>query len=161
MRRIPDSVRHLPQQGPFWCDWCSAFEVTDHFRWVVKKDGLATRNVCSARHLAVDKVRRDSSPPKPRKRTARERAAERGYKLKSSYGLTEAEYDTILAAQGGGCSLCGEPPSHRRLCVDHNHDTGRVRGLLCDNCNQALGKLKDNVEVLHNAIGYLLADQHQ
>jgi hypothetical protein len=53
-------------------------------------------------------------------------------------GVTDAEYDRLLAAQGGGCAICGNPPKTRRLHVDHDHKTGRVRGLLCHRCNRAL-----------------------
>ena len=53
-------------------------------------------------------------------------------------GVTDAEYDRLLSAQGGGCAICGNPPKTRRLHVDHDHKTGRVRGLLCHRCNRAL-----------------------
>lgn len=52
--------------------------------------------------------------------------------------LTDAEYDARLAAQGGVCAICGNPPKSRRLHVDHDHRTGTVRGLLCFRCNRAL-----------------------
>ncbi|MCX4993427.1 endonuclease domain-containing protein [Streptomyces sp. NBC_00568] len=58
----------------------------------------------------------------------------------STYGLTEEEYDVMLAAQGGGCAMCGKVcRTGRQLAVDHDHLSGRVRGLLCVACNQALG----------------------
>lgn len=58
----------------------------------------------------------------------------------SVYGLTEEEYDAMLAAQRGGCAMCGEAcPTGRQLAVDHDHQSGRVRGLLCVKCNQWLG----------------------
>jgi hypothetical protein len=50
----------------------------------------------------------------------------------------EADYEALLAAQGGVCALCGKPPKTRRLSVDHDHKTGTVRGLLCFRCNRAL-----------------------
>ncbi len=53
-------------------------------------------------------------------------------------GVTDAEYDRLLAAQGGGCAICGNPPKTRRLHVDHDHKTGRVRGLLCHRDNRIL-----------------------
>jgi predicted HNH restriction endonuclease len=58
--------------------------------------------------------------------------------LKRTYGMTTEEYDTMLNAQGGRCAICGESPLRRRLHVDHDHETGRVRGLLCSRCNTAL-----------------------
>ena len=53
-------------------------------------------------------------------------------------GVTDEDYARLLAAQGGGCAICGNPPKTRRLHVDHDHKTGRVRGLLCHRCNRAL-----------------------
>ena len=57
---------------------------------------------------------------------------------KSRTGIPLAEYDALLAAQGGGCAICGNPPKTRRLHVDHDHKTGKVRGLLCHRCNRRL-----------------------
>lgn len=83
--------------------------------------------------------------------------------LMKSYGLTPDQYDAMLAEQGGVCAICGhdEPGEHGRtgtkfrLSVDHCHDTGRVRGLLCQKCNRAVGLLGDNVDLLRKAIDYL------
>lgn len=78
-------------------------------------------------------------------------------KLKSKLGLDKPTYDAILAAQGGCCGICGKlPKEHRRvLSVDHDHLTGKVRGILCDNCNRCLGLLKDDVNVVEKAASYL------
>jgi hypothetical protein len=62
----------------------------------------------------------------------------RVYWLKRSYGINHQEYEAMLAAQGGGCYICQDPEkigNRRRLQVDHNHETGEVRGLLCYRCN--------------------------
>ena len=53
-------------------------------------------------------------------------------------GITDADYARLLAAQGGHCALCPATPKTRRLHVDHDHATGKVRGLLCHRCNRAL-----------------------
>ena len=58
--------------------------------------------------------------------------------LRKKYGITEAEYNKMANAQHGVCGLCGRPPKTRSLSVDHDHGTGRVRGLLCYNCNRRL-----------------------
>ena len=60
------------------------------------------------------------------------------------YRLTPDEYNSILAFQGGVCAGCGEAPHGRALAVDHDHKTGRIRGLLCWLCNRAIGILRDN-----------------
>lgn len=62
----------------------------------------------------------------------------RNWQLRNRYGITTDQYDDMLAAQGGTCAICGRPPKNRRLYVDHDHDNGRVRGLLCASCNSSL-----------------------
>ncbi|MEU6538821.1 endonuclease VII domain-containing protein [Streptomyces sp. NPDC047000] len=81
------------------------------------------------------------------------RAAEgRAGHLKRSYGMTEAERDELLASQKGLCVIClKEPGVH----VDHCHKTGRVRGVLCFNCNSAIGKLSDDPDIVRRAAAYL------
>jgi hypothetical protein len=73
------------------------------------------------------------------------------------YGLTEAHYTTMLERQGGGCAICGtkDCPSGVRLAVDHDHSTGKVRGILCSPCNTAIGKLRDDTSLMQRAIQYL------
>lgn len=72
--------------------------------------------------------------------------------LKKAYGITPEDYDAMLARQGGLCAICRNAA---KLVVDHNHVTGKVRGLLCPECNQAIGLLKENRESLRNAVVYL------
>ena len=79
--------------------------------------------------------------------------------LKSRYGISLEDYDRMLEDQGGCCKVCGtdDPGGGRgRFQVDHNHTTGKVRGLLCIGCNTGLGSFKDSVEVLSKAITYLV-----
>lgn len=72
------------------------------------------------------------------------------------YGLTPDDFDSMLAAQGGRCAICQSSPSKtRRLAVDHDHKTGKIRQLLCDNCNRGIGHLKDSVLILRSAIEYI------
>ena len=82
----------------------------------------------------------------------------RDIELKRRYNLTEDEFDKILKDQGGTCKICNNTSSNSRivkLSVDHCHETGNVRGLLCSNCNMGLGRFKDNAELLSKAIEYL------
>lgn len=57
---------------------------------------------------------------------------------RKALGLSLDDYEALLKAQGGGCAICGAAPKTRRLHVDHDHKTGKVRGLLCFKCNRAL-----------------------
>lgn len=93
----------------------------------------------------------------------------RRYKLKEKYGITPQDYDNMYIEQGGRCKICGihqseilynepskyTPNSLNMLVVDHNHTTGKVRGLLCRVCNVGLGHFKDSKELLIIAIKYL------
>jgi len=74
--------------------------------------------------------------------------------LKRRYGISPAEYDALLAKQGGACAICRRR-AKGRLCVDHCHVTGMVRGLLCNECNGALGYLRDDQASLVAALAYL------
>jgi hypothetical protein len=82
----------------------------------------------------------------------------RAGKLKKLYGLSTEEYDRLLEGQGGTCAICSKPcPTGRRLAVDHAHDTGKVRGLLCANCNRGLGLFGEDMRVMTMAIQYLIS----
>ncbi len=76
-----------------------------------------------------------------------------------TYQLTKDDYDTMLKAQNYQCYICKSTDSNsklfRNLCVDHNHDTNQIRGLLCDSCNRGLGYFKENISNLEGAISYL------
>jgi hypothetical protein len=72
--------------------------------------------------------------------------------LKRRYGIGADEFDEQVRLQGGICLICGRPdPEH----VDHDHETGAVRGILCFNCNGGLGQFRDSVDALRAAAAYL------
>ena len=75
--------------------------------------------------------------------------------LKFFYGLTLEEYHTLLVGQGGVCAICKTLPEDYGLVIDHNHETGAVRALLCRQCNILLGMAKEDISVLQNASNYL------
>lgn len=90
------------------------------------------------------------------------RKRNREHKLQMHYGITVEQYDEMLARQGGRCAICrrtsAEAADVRKeygLAVDHCHDTGRVRGLLCSSCNFGLGNFQDSADLLHEAVEYL------
>ena len=87
----------------------------------------------------------------------------RNYHFMKKYGITVEQFDDLRIKQNFCCALCGrhEVETPRKcLCVDHNHDTGKVRELLCETCNQALGLFYDNPEVLEKAAKYLRKHDH-
>ena len=75
------------------------------------------------------------------------------------YGITLETYNSMLEAQKGLCNICGSSSPRRKgwnhFCVDHCHQTGKIRGLLCGSCNSALGLMKDKKQILLNMIHYL------
>lgn len=77
--------------------------------------------------------------------------------LLRKYGITPEQYDEMWAAQDGRCAICRRPPQRGRelLDIDHDHETGDVRGLLCWPCNSGLGSLGDDVERVRAALAYL------
>ena len=77
-------------------------------------------------------------------------------RVKAMYGIEPAEYLEMCNSQQGKCAICGnEPTTQRGLHLDHCHDTGQVRGLLCHGCNTGLGAFSDDPELLAKAITYL------
>lgn len=98
------------------------------------------------------------------KRRGRYKTENRGRYLHSKYGITQEIYETLYDAQRGRCAICNLKPEgrlgrygerHRPLYVDHCHSSGAVRGLLCHNCNVAIGLMADNVSRLKSAITYM------
>ena len=84
----------------------------------------------------------------------------RNYDLQRSYSITTAGYNELLESQGGKCKICGVPQNtltgHKKnLCVDHDHNTGKIRGIICDKCNRGIGLLNDSEETLRAALSYL------
>jgi hypothetical protein len=87
--------------------------------------------------------------------SGKRKASNRKSHLKRKYGLTLEAFDELLASQGGGCAICGKPDADN---VDHDHVTGRVRGILCFNCNIAIGQVEDDEDRLAAAMTYLSRD---
>ena len=80
----------------------------------------------------------------------------RSSKIKCKYNLTVEDYNILLESVNNKCEICG---SGIGLCVDHNHSTGEIRGILCFKCNSAIGFLEDDINKLSKAIEYLLKEE--
>lgn len=102
----------------------------------------------------------------PTRKCARHQLLARLTQIKVKYGLDSSSYQELVERFGGKCYICKQTPlvyglSHdrtkasRTLSVDHCHETGKIRGLLCSHCNQGLGHFKHNHELLMQAIQYL------
>ena len=104
---------------------------------------------CRACNAERVRIERKQNP----KRFARYRRAKG---LRDNYGISLEKYQEIFEAQNGVCAICHRQPNpNKSLAVDHDHETGVVRGLLCDNCNLMLGLSKDSPLILEAAIRYL------
>jgi Recombination endonuclease VII len=106
---------------------------------------------------AESRRKRAENPDWKAKQRDRRRRTKRKDMLKYCYGMTVAEYEAMLAQQNGVCAICETKPDDRPLCVDHDHATGKVRGLLCHSCNVGLGNYKDDPRRTRRTTAYLEA----
>ena len=122
------------------CTACSVEQSLDNFY----KHGKYHSSKCKPCELAYKRSKYNSE-----KDCARHR--------RRIYGITEEQYNEMLQKQNGVCRFCKKSPedNKQRLAVDHCHDTGKVRGLLCSTCNLGLGYFNDNIALLSEAILYL------
>lgn len=101
--------------------------------------------------------RRASSRNWHRAKRAKDPGHYRNSALKYAYGLTVEQYDAMVLTQGGVCAICraDRPGGKGRWHVDHCHDSGKIRELLCHSCNTGLGAFRDNLTLLQAAVAYL------
>ena len=108
-----------------------------------------------------DSRRKDGRKSCCKECTPQDPIAKRASHYKSTYGITIEDYDRMLAEQGGKCAICPRtnPVNGGRFHVDHDHNTGKIRGLLCSNCNTSIGLAQDNPEILISAAHYILSNR--
>jgi hypothetical protein len=126
--------------GTKWCPDCEAFRPLAEF-FVNTTKGSGYAGYCRQHQTARVVENRD-----------RLHGGSRNYHLKRRYGITEAEFDEMFVDQAGLCLACGKKKAEH---VDHDHDTGKVRGLLCFTCNVALGNVGDDIGILLDLVDYL------
>jgi hypothetical protein len=150
----PGSVEIEPRRRAVWsedgtegtCVECGETKAAEEF---YERNGRRIET-CKECVKAQRKQRYDENPELLRERQV-------GYMLKFNFGMTRDGYDALLSAQGGGCAICGTEPDGQRLAVDHCHDTGIVRGILCFGCNSGLGLFGDDAALIERAAAYLEA----
>lgn len=126
-----------------------------------KKEYLREYNVKNKELLRIKRAARYQANKElhaSRGRKWREANADkqRDYSFKKTYGISVEEYEAMALARDNKCELCsGTNVDGRRLSVDHCHASGKIRGLLCNSCNLALGMFKDDIAVLERAINYV------
>jgi hypothetical protein len=142
-RQGPPKSRH-PREVPVppghkWCPDCASVKRVEQFaRNASQPSGWAP--YCKPCHNVRGKAAKDKV------------GGSRTYHLKRRYGITAEDADGMLLAQGGVCAICQTAPA---VHVDHDHETGAVRALLCFNCNGGLGQFKDDPFLLHVAAFYV------
>ena len=140
-------------EGRKWCGGCSSVKPLDEFnRDTGKKDGRQSR--CKACEYEGYKRRLAEDPERVR-RIARDSA--RRNRRRNMYGVTNEEFAEMCEAQGGVCAICQREPGQLGLVLDHDHETGEVRGVICSPCNSGLGLFQDDPEFLRVAAAYLEA----
>lgn len=126
----------------------------------------AARRACQAKYRARNRetirakriANAEENRVLGRARYAKNPQAYREYFLKARYGITQQQYDDLLASQNGKCAICETDEfvgPGRRPHIDHDHKTGKIRGLVCVHCNVTLGMARDNPGWLEMAITYL------
>jgi Recombination endonuclease VII len=126
-------------EGSKWCPDCDLVKPLSEFpRNKRARSGYMT--YCKPCHNARTRASVDAN------------GGGRNYHLRRRYGITAEHFDAMLAEQGGLCAICREAPARH---VDHDHKSNRVRGLLCFNCNGALGQFRDREDLMLRAVLYL------
>jgi len=148
------------------CSSCKETKpLTAFYKRKVSVDGLQGKCKMCTKVSAYEW--RDANPHKAKaaeqkyRSTTEYRTYQREFKRKevlAKYGITQADYDQKLADQAGGCAICGSVEADslgRRMYLDHDHQTGKARGLLCGKCNFGIGSLQDDPNLLRAAADYL------
>lgn len=143
-----------------FCTECGLFLDISNFKKVTTQSALKKTSdgyywCCTDCYKKKAWIYQKGEEPNNRQAKRRDKKARRVEDIVGKYDLSEAEYMEKIAEQKNLCAICGKKDERRVLCVDHDHKTGKVRGLLCNNCNIGLGNLRDDPQILQSAIGYL------
>lgn len=104
-----------------------------------------------------DRVRESNKQWCQRNKDARA-VISRKHHLKKKFGISLDTYNEMFSQQSGSCAICGKHEldnGGKRLAIDHNHETGQIRSLLCHNCNTGIGHFEDDVSIVEKAVNYL------
>lgn len=140
------------------CTKCESVKILSEYTSDKRtKDGK--RAYCRKCSQDYDDFWRKNFPDKKKEKSSlwyRNGGKEKSWKnqIKYRYGVTLEIYEEMLLKQNGVCAICKQKP-HGKLNIDHDHTNGDVRGLLCGNCNRAIGLLKEDFTIAKNAVDYL------
>ena len=127
------------------CMTCGNEKLSTDF-YVRNKVSMVRHSICKECDKARVKARHQANPERTRNND-----------LKRNYGITLKEHQEMYEEQNGVCAVCEKPGDGKwkKLCVDHDHKTGKVRQLLCRNCNMILGQVDDNINHMEKLTAYL------
>lgn len=119
----------------------------EYYKEKKAKDGLSYSCICCKKEQTAKYKQTDKYKEKVR----------RNLWKRQGIDITYEQYLKLFLEQEGACAICGSAVNqfNKGMCVDHNHTTGKVRGLLCTDCNRGIGSLKDDKELLQKALDYL------
>lgn len=146
-----------------YCGKCNLYLPTTDFKKLKSVSALKKYKdgyywCCNSCYRNMEWVSTPENVQTDRKMRRRWKLLRRVTYVESKYGLKEEDYLSMINSQNNLCAICHIKQEGKILCVDHDHKTGKVRGLLCSNCNAGIGYFKDNVQFLENAIVYLKKD---
>jgi hypothetical protein len=139
-KHLPRKQYHEVSQRPYKCRVCGSTEfIITGLKTLQRSCASCTRNRSKKHYLEYSDKQSDR-------------------RLQRLYGITLEDYSRMLENQGGGCAICGSTVGdgkRRKLFVDHDHVTGKVRGIICNKCNFGIASFRDNPELMQNAIEYI------
>ena len=127
------------------CSSCGETKPITEYHWHYKDKGIR-RYHCKVCRSNVEKERQRSDAYKEKRKD---------YNLQKAYGISSEEYEQKLKYQNYGCAICGRKATNKALAVDHCHETGKIRDILCGYCNVGLGSFFDRPELLEKAADYI------
>ena len=132
------------------CSKCKIEKSLKEYNRFFRKDRQKFYTYCYCKICAVESTKKWQKKNPDRTKIIKNRS-----RIKVTYGITEEQYREQIDRQKNKCAICGNKESYTKLVIDHNHVTGKVRKLLCHNCNKVLGLIKENKKTLRQMINYL------
>ena len=144
----------------YWCKACNILRIRIYHdthqekikTYYTAHNALPEVKARKAAHAATPEARARANAHNALPEVKTRRAA---YNRQRNTGCSQKLYAELFAMQGGVCAICGQPPNSKSLGADHDHKTGKIRGLLCYHCNVALGLIGDNPTIVHAMAAYL------
>jgi len=145
-----------------WCPNCNKKLFVDLFNKANRRDGFQTycrkcHNSMQRKKYSIDPMEKVKRQIRAGRRKEKNPLAQRKSELKRLYNITLEDYVNLFSIQNGVCAICLEVcKTKKSLSVDHDHFTKKVRGLLCNRCNRAIGMFNDDPDILDRAKKYIL-----